>query len=177
MDCQRGIRMKQIIVLNGAGKRNGRTAEEIKAFTAAAAANGNEIREFYLQEMNIHGCLDCGGCRRMPKDSVPPCVQKDDMVQIYASFREADVVVFASPVYWWDITGTLKTAVDRLYAAHFNSTTLKPKKTVLLMTSGGSTIDHMADWYRNFEKWMQWEDLGMVMNDLELARKIGSSIR
>ena len=113
----------------------------------------------------------------MPKDSVPPCVQKDDMVQIYASFREADVVVFASPVYWWDITGTLKTAIDRLYAAHFNSTTLKPKKTVLLMTSGGSTIDHMADWYRNFEKWMQWEDLGMVMNDLELARKIGSSIR
>ena len=56
--------MKSIIILNGAGKKNGNTAAMIRAFSDAAKANGNEIKEFYLQTMNIHGCLDCGGCHR-----------------------------------------------------------------------------------------------------------------
>ena len=52
--------------------------------------------------------------------------------------------------YFWDITGTLKTAIDRLYAPLVNASAGAPKETVLLMTSGGSTIHHMLDWYKNF---------------------------
>ena len=44
------------------------------------------------------------------------------------------------------------------------------------MTSGGSSIDHMADWYRNFKYWLGWKNLGTVMNDIEKARVIGASI-
>lgn len=169
--------MKNIMILNGAGKKNGRTASMIQAFSVAAAGNGNGIKEFYLHKMNITGCLDCGGCRRKNKDSENPCVQNDDMLEIYSAFKEADVVVFASPVYWWDITGTLKTAVDRLYASLNNLSNPAPKETVLLMTSGGMTIDHMADWYQNFEKWLGWKNLGMAMNDVDAAQSIGESIR
>lgn len=168
--------MAKICILNGAGKKNGNTAAMIKAFADAAATNGNEVKGFYLQSMNIKGCLDCGGCRRKEKNSENPCVQKDDMAEIYAAFKDADVLVFASPVYWWDITGTLKTAIDRLYAA-VNNFTQKEKSTVLLMTSGGSTIRHIADWYRGFEQWMGWKDLGMAMNDIEEARRIGADIK
>ena len=167
--------MKKIVILNGAGKKNGNTAAMINAFKDGAA--GNEVTEFYLQTMNIQGCLDCGGCRRKEKGSPEPCVQKDDMNQIYAGFREADVIVFASPVYWWDITGTLKTAIDRLYAPAVNGSAGAPKETVLLMTSGGSTIDHMLDWYKNFEDWLKWKDIGTAMNDVEKAKRIGESIR
>lgn len=99
--------MAKICILNGAGKKNGNTAAMIKVFADAAAANGNEIKEFYLQTMNIHSCLDCGGCRRKEKNSENPCVQKDDMAEIYAAFKNVDVLVFASPVYWWDITGII----------------------------------------------------------------------
>ena len=166
--------MKKILILNGAGKKNGNTTAMINAFKAGAA--GNEITEFYLQAMNIHGCLDCGGCRRKEKDSTEPCVQKDDMSRIFAAFKEADVIVFASPVYWWDITGTLKTAIDRLYAPLMNAGSARPRETVLLMTSGGSTIDHMLDWYRNFGSWLKWKDIGTAMNDTEAAGKIGESI-
>ena len=168
--------MAKICILNGAGKKNGNTAAMIKTFADAAAANGNEVKEFYLQSMNIKGCLDCGGCRRKEKNSENPCVQKDDMVEIYKAFKDADALVFASPVYWWDITGTLKTAIDRLYAA-VNNSTPKEKSTVLLMTSGGSTIHHMADWYRGFEQWMGWKNLGMAMNDIEEAKRIGANIK
>ena len=169
--------MKKIVILNGAAKKNGRTAGMLKAFSDAAAANGNELKEFYLQEMDIRGCLDCGGCRRKPKNSEDPCVQHDSMNEIYSAFEDANVLVFASPVYWWDITGTLKTAIDRLYAGVNNFTDMPEKETVLLMTSGGSTIHHMADWYRNFENWMGWKNLGAAMNDTEEARRIGASIR
>lgn len=65
------------------------------------------------------------------------------MAAIYAAVRQADVIVFASPVYWWDITGTLKTAIDRLYALLMNGSAGASKQTVLLMSSGGSTIDHI----------------------------------
>ena len=92
--------VKKIVILNGAGRKNGKTAAMIDAFKAGA--DGNEVTEFFLQTMNIHGCLDCGGCRRKEKGSTEPCVQKDDMVRIYAAVRDADVVVFASPVYWWE---------------------------------------------------------------------------
>lgn len=166
--------MKKIVILNGAGKKNGNTAAMISAFREGAA--GNEVTEFYLQTMDIRGCLDCGGCRRKEKGSAEPCVQKDDMTRIYPAVREADVLVFASPVYWWDVTGTLKTAIDRLYASLVNDSAGSPKKTVLLMTSGGSPIDHMLDWYGNFESWLKWENLGTAMNDTEKAREIGSRI-
>ena len=45
------------------------------------------------------------------------------------------------------------------------------------MTSGGSTIDHMLDWYKNFESWLKWKDIGTAMNDVEEAQRIGSNIR
>ena len=60
--------MEKICILNGAGKRNGSTAAMIKAFSDAAKDNGTEIKEFYLHNMTIHGCPDCGGCKRMEKD-------------------------------------------------------------------------------------------------------------
>lgn len=169
--------MKNIIILNGAGKKNGNTAAMIRAFSEAAKKNGNEIKEFYLQTMNIRGCLDCGGCHRKEKGSPEPCVQKDDMDQIYPAFREADVIVFASPVYWWDITGTLKTAIDRLYAPMVTASAGSPKQIVLLMTSGGSPIDHVLDWCQNLESWLHWKIVGSAMNDLEKATQIGENIR
>ena len=168
--------MKKIIILNGSGKKNGNTAAVIKAFSEGAASNGSEVTEFFLQNMNIHGCLDCQGCRRKGEEDPCPCVQKDDMALIYPAFKEADVIVFASPVYWWDITGTLKTAIDRLYALGAYFRTKPAKETVLLMTSGGSPIDHMSEWYQEFENWFGWKSLGEAMNDPEKARAIGAGI-
>ncbi|WP_390889669.1 hypothetical protein [Pseudoramibacter alactolyticus] len=51
--------------------------------------------------MNIKGCLGCMRCMTIPKDSEHICVQKDDMDKNYSKIMEADVLVFASPMYWW----------------------------------------------------------------------------
>jgi hypothetical protein len=57
-----------------------------------------------------------------------------------------------------------------------NFTDRRSKQTALLMTSGGSTINHMMDWYKNFEHWLGWKSIGETMNDLEEAKRIGASI-
>ena len=90
--------MKKIVILNGAGKKNGNTASLIKAFREGAEAVGNTVTEFYLQTMNIKGCMDCQGCTRKLVGDPQPCVQKDDMQQIYDAFNACDVVAFATPV-------------------------------------------------------------------------------
>ncbi len=171
--------MKNIIILNGAAKKNGHTAGLIEAFSEGAKSAGNSVKEFYLQGMEINGCLDCGGCLRRGKDAPRFCVQQDDMQQIYQAFVEADVIVFASPVYWWEISGLLKTAVDRLYAL-----TAKDKKqfaqkgTVLLMTAGTTDYSYPLAWYAGFERYLGCKNLGTVLGSekTEAAKALGASI-
>ena len=170
--------MQKIVILNGAPKRNGNTASLVKAFSEGALESGNEVKEFYLNGLTIKGCLDCQGCARKERDAENPCVQKDDMAQIYPAVAGADVIVFASPIYWWTFSGTLKTAIDRLYALQQNSLSMDKKKTVLLMTAWGDDYDNPAEWYSLFEKWLGWENLGYVFGKgkEDEARALGKSI-
>ena len=106
---------------------------------------------------------------------------KTEMGQIYDAFMDADVVVFASPVYWFTITGTLKTAIDRLYAVQRNQGFDAVKKeTVFLMTSGAPAEmnPNAIDWYKTFET-MGWKSLGMVLGTgkTEEAKQLGASIQ
>ena len=171
--------MKKIVILNGAGKKNGNTASLIKAFREGAEAAGNAVTEFNLQTMNIKGCMDCQGCARKPAGNPQPCVQKDDMQQIYDAFIACDVVVFATPVYWFTISGQLKMAVDRLYAIQRNhGFDAARKETVFLMTSGAPAEMNTQPitWYQTFEQ-MGWQSLGMALNDARKAESIGASIK
>lgn len=104
---------RKIVVLNGSPRAKGNTAALIDSFTKRAEEAGNTVTAFVPQKMNITPCIGCyvGG-----KDPNNPCVQKDDMDTIYPAFNEADVVVFASPLYYGAICDQLKCALDRLFA-------------------------------------------------------------
>ena len=172
--------MKKILILNGAGKRNGNTAELVKAFTQGAEDAGNQVTEFYLHGMNIKGCMDCQGCARKEKDDSHPCVQRDDMDRIYEAYLGCDVLVFATPVYWFTISGQLKTAVDRLYAIQKNWGMEAAKKdTVLIMTAGAPVeMNTLAlGWYETFGQ-IGWKSLGSVLGTgiTEEARALGAGI-
>ena len=77
---------KKICILNGSPRINGNTKELIKYFTKGAETVGHEVTCFDLQKMNIHGCL---GCCNGGKNEDAPCVQKDDMSQIYPVYKTA----------------------------------------------------------------------------------------
>lgn len=171
--------MANILILNGASRKNGSTAMLIKAFTKGAVSAGNRVQEFYLQDMDIHGCLGCEGCSRAGKNAADPCVQKDDMSEINKAFAASEVVVFASPVYFWTISGTLKVAADRLYALLRSLGYGKfPRKSVLLMTAGGSDYSQAVRWYETFERNLGWTNLGEVLGagKTREAERLGASI-
>ena len=102
---------KKIIVLNGSPRVKGNTSMLVEEFAKGAKEAGSEVTVFNLDKMNINGCKGCFGGGKNP-DS--PCVQKDDMEKIYPVYKEADVVVLASPLYYWNFSGQLRTAFDRL---------------------------------------------------------------
>lgn len=180
---------KKIVILNGSPRMKGNTSALTAAFTKGAESSGHTVTEFFLGSMNINGCKGCfcGG-----KNPNSPCVQKDDMEKIYPVYKEADIVVLASPLYYWTISGQLKCAFDRLFAvAECDPDYRNPKKeSVLIMTAEGHGFEESEYWYDRLEKHIGWKSLGKVlcggvMNigdiegrpELNTAFKLGKSIK
>lgn len=155
---------RKILILNGSPRPRGNTAALIESFEKGAAEAGHSVERFDLQKMNIHGCLGCCGGG---KDPASPCVQKDDMEKIYPAYQAADTVVLASPMYYWNITGQLKCAFDRLFAvAELDPGYANPKKDcVLLMAAEGDGEDNFAPvraLYEGLTARLGWKSLGIV---------------
>lgn len=155
---------KKICILNGSPRISGNTKELIKYFTKGAKASGHEVTCFDLQKMNIHGCL---GCCKGGKDKNSPCIQKDDMEKIYPVYQTADIIVLASPMYYWGISGQLKTAFDRLFAvAETTPDYQNPQKCcILLMAAEGDTEDNFAPvkaFYTGLTENLNWKNLGII---------------
>lgn len=153
---------KKIIILNGSPRTMGNTSALTTAFKRGAAEAGNQVTEFHLSRMKINGCMGCwcGG-----KDPEHPCAQRDDMEQIYPAYREADIVVLASPLYYWFISGFLKNAFDRLFAiAECDPNYRNPRKEcVLIMAAEGAGFEESELWYDHLEKHIGWKSLGKVL--------------
>lgn len=180
---------KKIIVLNGSPRKNGNTSALVNAFTRGAEQAGNIVTIFHLDSMHIHGCKGCFGGGKNPEH---PCVQKDDMDLIYAAYREADIVVLASPLYYWSFSAQLRTAFDRLFAvAECNADYHNPQKdAVLLMAAEGAGFEDVLRYYKSLMQHLNWHDLGQVLADgvmrvgdiqghpaLEQAEKLGAQIK
>ncbi|CAK7052665.1 MAG: hypothetical protein DELT_03015 [Desulfovibrio sp.] len=180
---------KKIAILNGSPRRKGNTSTLVQAFTKGAEASGNTVREFFLDKMDIRGCKGCFGGG---KNADSPCVQKDDMDQVYPAYRDADIVVLATPLYFWTVSGQLKCAIDRLFAvAEGNPGYRNPEKeSILLMAAEGNGFEETVYWYDRLMDHLQWKSIGKVLcggvtglgdiagrEELEEARKLGVSIR
>lgn len=153
---------KKIVILNGSPRKKGNTAALTAEFAKGARESGHEVTEFFLGSMEIHGCKGCFGGGKNPES---PCVQKDDMEKIYPFYKEADIVVLATPLYYWTISGQLKCAFDRLFAvAECDENYRNPvKESVLIMAAEGNGFDESQHWYDHLEQHIGWKSLGKVL--------------
>ncbi|MCH4072487.1 MAG: flavodoxin family protein [Pseudoramibacter sp.] len=153
--------MANIVILNGSPRPKGNTAALIQSFTEGAESADNQVTTFMLDKMDIHGCKGCFGGH---SDEVCPCVQKDDMAKIYPAVKTADVVVFASPLYFWNFSGQLRTATDRLFALEEGGGEyLRGEKScALLMAAEGHGFAHALAYYEFLAQKLKWQDLGHV---------------
>lgn len=154
---------KKIVILNGSPRRNGNTSVLVKAFTEGATGAGNEVTEFFLGGMEIHGCKGCFGGH---SSRACPCVQKDDMDKIYPAVREAEVVVLASPLYYWNMSGQIRTAIDRLFALEEGDGNLlrgHERASALLMAAEGHGFEDVVLYYDHLMEHLRWKNLGHVL--------------
>ncbi len=153
---------KKILVLNGSPRPNGNTSALISSFTKGAESADAEVLQFDLHRMEIHPCLGCY-CGGRSKEF--PCVQIDEMQEIYRAFHEADVICFASPLYFWTICGQLKVAIDRLFAIAECDSYYRypPKECVLLMAAEGNGFEEIIYWYEQLLKHVGWKNRGTVL--------------
>lgn len=154
---------KKIVILNGSPRKNGNTSALVKSFTEGAESVGNEVTEFFLDDMNIHGCKGCFGGHSSREC---PCVQKDDMNQIYPAVKACDVVVLATPLYYWTMSGQIRTALDRLFALEEGDGNLlrgNGKASALLMAAEGNDFDDALLYYTHLTEHLRWKNIGHVL--------------
>ncbi len=154
---------QKIVILNGSPRRKGNTSALVKAFTEGAESAGNTVTEFFLDEMNIHGCKGCFGGHSSREC---PCVQKDDMDRIYPAVKESDVVVLATPLYYWNMSGQIRTAIDRLFALEEGDGNLlrgNGRSSALLMAAEGQGFDDVLLYYDHLMEHLRWTNLGHVL--------------
>ncbi len=182
---------KKIVVLNGSPRKNGNTAALIDKFTAGAQSAGHDVTRFNIAEMDISPCI---GCLRGGKDKRSPCTQKDDMDKIYPAYEDTDVIVLASPLYFWSFTAQLKTVIDRIFAVAEANNYHSPHKDCIMLIAAGdnskSNFQPMIDYYKSLLQNIGWTDAGMLLaggvNEigdiagkpvLEDARRLGAAIK
>lgn len=137
---------KQILIVKGSPRKNGNTAAMAASFAKGASESGNIITEIGLKDKIIGDCMGCGACQKQNG----ACAQKDDMTEIYDAMKKADVIVLASPVYFYTWTSLMKRMVDRTFAVE---PILTNKKFYLL--SAGATPEEkymqtMIDSFRHY---------------------------
>ena len=149
---------KNIVILSGSPRRNGNSEQLVSKFKEGAESAGNTVTVFRPAFMQFSGCTGCGFCQK----NQGTCTLKDDMTQALAALVDADVIVWASPVYYFSVSGQLKLAIDRMFPLTVGS----PKKLALLMTCADETSDTAAGALEIFHKTREyngWEDAGVII--------------
>lgn len=101
----------KIVVLLGSPRKNGNSETIVQAIVVPLAHNGAEVEYIRLNDLALRTCQACGGC-----DKTGKCVLKDEMADIYSAVDGADVVLLASPVYFYGLSAQCKIFGDRMQA-------------------------------------------------------------
>jgi len=181
--------MTSILCVSGSPREGGNTDTMISEFHRGAIETGGKSTLIKLREVIFSGCDGCEGCNETHK-----CHLNDDMQGIYSLLEKADVWVFASPVYWWNISGLLKNFIDRfeVYWGDEEFKRLCFEKKAVILTCGGQTENKNREAEQYLELFFSKMHLtvigkirasadekttiseGKLLSCFELGKKIGS---
>ncbi len=103
----------KVLAISGSPRKGGNSDVLCDQFLKGAAEAGHECAKINLKEKNISPCMACYGCTKSGE-----CVKKDDMGQIQQELVEADVIVLATPVYFYSMDAQMKIMIDRCLPRH-----------------------------------------------------------
>lgn len=149
-----------ILIITGSAHKKGTSSYLADRFIKGATEAGHKICRFDAAFKNVHPCIGCDSCQTEGQG----CVFKDDMQELNPKLLKADVVVFVSPIYYYNMNAQIKTVIDRFYA---NNSVLKgaAKKALLLLTCGDETDESVEGpilSYKGMVKYLEWENAGIL---------------
>lgn len=150
----------KIIILFGSPNRSGSTGILADEFTRGAEEKGHSVERLDVCHMNVHPCIGCVKC-----GYEGPCVQKDDTEIIRRKLLQCDMVVFATPLYYYGMSAQLKTVVDR-FCAYNSSLNRRHLKSALLTVAWNAddwTFEALSAHYKTLVRYINFEDKGMVL--------------
>lgn len=129
---------RRVLILLGSPRKKGNSALLAAEAARAAKAAGAHVETIYLQGLDIRACTACDACQRKPGKG---CVIRDDMQRLYPKLQRADALVFATPVYWANMSAQLKLTMDRCYALVTpTGHAFAGKKIGIIMTYGAPDV-------------------------------------
>ena len=121
---------KKVLILSGSPRKNGNSDLLCDEFMKGAIEAGHQVEKIRVTEKNIGYCRACYGCK-----DTGVCVIKDDMAEVLQKMINCDVLVLASPVYFYSIDAQLKAVIDRSVARWLE---VKDKELYYIMTAADS---------------------------------------
>ena len=149
-----------ILILAGSPRKGGNTDMLVEAFAKGAILR-NTVEVVSVHDYQVSPCMGCNACFKSGKQA---CVQKDDMSIIYEKMSKADVLVIASPVYFYGLSAQLKAVIDRCHNPLRD--TFHIKKMALLLVGAASLselFDSILAQYRLCLNFFKMEDAGHVL--------------
>ena len=127
--------MKKVLVISSSPRRGGNSDILCDEFVRGAKESGSDVEKIFLKDKKIGYCTGCGVCNKTGM-----CVQKDDMAEILGKMVAADVIVLATPVYFYSMCGQLKTMIDRTVPRY---TEMKNKEFYFIVTAADTEVGNM----------------------------------
>lgn len=149
-----------ILVLSGSPRKGGNTDLLVEAFVKGASQK-HHVEVVSVRDYKVNPCMGCNACF-VSKDNT--CVQKDDMALIYEKMAHANMLVIASPVYFYGLSAQLKAVIDRCHNPIRD--TFHITKTAILPV-GAATLPELFDsilaQYQLCLNFFKLEDAGRVL--------------
>ncbi len=123
---------KNILIISASPRKGGNSDLLCDQFMRGAMETGHSVEKIFLKNKKINYCTGCGTCYNLGK----PCPQKDDMPEVLDKMVSADVIVMATPVYFYTMNGQMKTLIDRTCSRY---TEIKNKELYFIMTAADNS--------------------------------------
>ena len=187
-DGEETIVAKNILILTGSPRTGGNSDQLAEAFSKGAQQAGHTVIRYTTADKNIKGCRDCKTCFSKGR----ACSIPDDFNELAPLVEQADMIVFATPLYWFSFPSQLKAAIDKLFSFIIGQKPLKIKECALLVCAGdtnNSSFEGIVASYKLIAGHMGWKDDGSILvpgilakddilktDGLKRAEKLGGSI-
>lgn len=118
------------IAINGSPRKSWNTVKLLQKALEGAASMGAETELIHLYSLNFKGCVSCFSCKRKDRKATGQCVIKDDLAKVLEQVMASDVLLLGSPIYLGNITGAMKSFMERLIFSNLSYDSPSPKNTV-----------------------------------------------